>query len=198
MRLAPEVEQRKQAREADLLRENAARLRARGALLLDVGTTIDVLVVPQLPARLALPINAPTPQLGQGLMLVDVHAVVGRAFVLRFELGGFDQRPPSVEFLDPRTMAPLPFAHLPAIQEPTPTGQRSNLVINGHPKSQRPFLCVQGVREYHEHPQRDGDEWALYRGSVNVYAILDRVLRAIEQSHPTITVAVASWQIGVQ
>ncbi len=28
-----------------------------------------------------------------------------------------------------------------------------------------PFLCVAGVREYHEHPAHSGDQWELYRSS---------------------------------
>lgn len=196
MRLAPEVEKRKQAHEAEVLRRNASSLRSRGALLLEMGPFIDVLVVPPPPARLQLPVMTPPPQLGVRFVPVDASSLAPRAFVLRFHLDGYDQRAPSVAFLDPRTLAPLSFGDLPIIHEHGSDGSLLNLVVDGHPNaSDRPFLCVQGVREYHEHPQHSGDEWPLYRGSVNVYAILDRVLRAIGQTRPSFTLGIAGWQL---
>lgn len=38
-------------------------------------------------------------------------------------------------------------------------------MIASHGPNERPFLCLPGVREYHEHPAHTGDSWLLHRGS---------------------------------
>ena len=40
-----------------------------------------------------------------------------------------------------------------------------------------PFLCHPGVREYHEHPAHDGNDWLLHRTSVE--GTLDRLLQIL-------------------
>ena len=81
---------------------------------------------------------------------------------VRFDFTDFDLEPPSVRFIDPRTGED----RMPASRAltPTPEGPR-DLVLNDHPVFARPFLCVPGTREYHEHPQHSGDLWLLHRGS---------------------------------
>src|SRR5258706_394570 len=68
--------------------------------------------------------------------------------------------PPSLTFIDPRTREPAS----PAVRAPatTPAGVRDALV-DGHPDTGRPFLCLPGIREYHNHPQHTGDDWLLHR-----------------------------------
>jgi hypothetical protein len=41
----------------------------------------------------------------------------------------------------------------------------------------RAFLCMQGVREYHEHPAHSGDSWLQYRGSGKgtLFYLLDKL-----------------------
>jgi hypothetical protein len=92
-------------------------------------------------------------------------------------------------------MTSLSFAEVPILHEATAPHIAQPIVVDNHPVTKRPFLCVKGIREYHEHPQHDGDSWCLYRGLINVYAVLDRVLRALDQSQPCLMVADMTWQL---
>jgi len=51
--------------------------------------------------------------------------------------------------------------------------------MQSHDPDEIPFLCLAGVREYHEHPAHSGDVWELYRKSgagrlVRLLEIVDR------------------------
>jgi len=72
----------------------------------------------------------------------------------------YDLWPPSLTFIDPFTRQPAK-PHVQAIMS-TPEGPR-NALIDLHPITKRPFLCLPGVREYHSHPQHTGDDWLLHR-----------------------------------
>lgn len=74
----------------------------------------------------------------------------------------YDLWAPSVRFVQPFTAAPLtaeqigiPFLRM------TPEGLQP--LLQEHP-GQRPFLCIPGVREYHDHPAHSADAWLLRRG----------------------------------
>lgn len=60
------------------------------------------------------------------------------------------------------------------------------LLVN-HGPDQLPFLCIPGVREYHEHPAHSGDDWMLHRGrgEGTLYFLLEKLgrygLEAIQQ-----------------
>jgi len=78
------------------------------------------------------------------------------------DFANYDLWAPSVtlvEFLS-RTpsIAPIP------IQQVS-NGQPVNVLLNDHPITRLPFLCLRGIREYHNHPQHSGDDWLLYRGT---------------------------------
>lgn len=74
----------------------------------------------------------------------------------------YDLWPPSLTFIDPFTRdAARP--HVRAFAS-TPDGLR-DLLIDGHPSSKQPFLCMAGLREYHNHPQHTGDTWLLHRSA---------------------------------
>ncbi len=81
---------------------------------------------------------------------------------VHIDYSNYDLRPPSVTFIDPRTRQPTP----PAVRAPgtSELGVRDALV-DGHPLTGRPFLCLPGIREYHDHPQHSGDSWLLHRAS---------------------------------
>lgn len=100
---------------------------------------------------------------------------------VRFDFTDYDLRPPSVEFIDPVTgdyQAPI----VPAIV-PTDEGPR-NVLISSHPDTNRPFFCVPGTRQYHDHPQHSGDSWLLHRdtGEGTLATLCDRVWRAMARS----------------
>jgi hypothetical protein len=185
MRLAPEVEKRKRAREVAVFETNAADLRRRGATLLCTDPFVDLLIVPTPPLRLVLPVALP----GISQFQLNVPNFAARAFVLRIDLAGYDQQPPSVTFHDARSMALLPFAEIPALQERPDGGEARSIVVEAHQGTRLPFLCLPGVREYHSHPQHSGNTWALYRDAINPYAILDRVLKVLDASRPGIVIS---------
>lgn len=93
----------------------------------------------------------------------------------------YDLQPPSVQFIDPFTREKLLHAnlsffmlrrpetpHLPpdAIAAMVQQGglQFSSLIQCNRPDD-FPFICLPGVREYHDNPAHTGDSWLLHRGS---------------------------------
>jgi hypothetical protein len=154
-----EVSRAKLARELDDWQANAATYRRRGWLLLDAD--LDTLTVDV--AFLAAPAFGDRP-------LLTVTAAI------RLNYDNYDLWPPSLTFIDARTGNP----DQPPVQalERGEDGQPRNALL-GLPGSGRPFLCLPGLREYHEHPQHTGDAWLLHRGSGEgrLAVICDRVWR---------------------
>jgi hypothetical protein len=105
--------------------------------------------------------------------LLDVTPVT-----VRFDYADFDLYPPSLRFIDPRDGTD----RMPSTRAliPTPEGPR-DLIINEHPIHGRPFLCVPGTREYHDHPQHSGDVWLLHRknGAGRLAPLCDLVWRTM-------------------
>jgi hypothetical protein len=93
----------------------------------------------------------------------------------------YDLRPPSVRLADPFSREPYKARELPTnlprqvevdaipIGLPLPPGIVAPRIIQQQPLMQSygpeelPFLCIAGVREYHEHPAHSGDRWELHR-----------------------------------
>ena len=98
-----------------------------------------------------------------------------------FDYTNYDAAPPSVRLVHPLTCAPYRYAELPSPllrslpANGPPAVLQGNVQVQLQPEPQRlmmaygpddiPFLCVAGVREYHEHPAHSGDQWELYRPS---------------------------------
>jgi hypothetical protein len=79
---------------------------------------------------------------------------------IQIDFTSFDLWAPSAEFIDPFTREYT----TPVVQAIVEVeGGAQNLIIGGHPETNRPFLCVPGVRQYHSHPQHTGDSWLLHR-----------------------------------
>jgi len=102
---------------------------------------------------------------------------------VRIDFTDYDLMPPSVRFVDPLTHEKLltkdltlALLRLPKVEgtpreaviammaQGIPIAQPGNLVQSGGP-DEVPFLCLPGVREYHEHPAHTGDSWLLHRAS---------------------------------
>jgi hypothetical protein len=114
-----------------------------------------------------------------------------------FDYTDYDLRPPSVRLVNPFTREPWALEQLP-------TTMRRRVETNGGPvvipglqlppgamprvfQEQQlmqaypdgvPFLCIAGVREYHDHPAHSGDRWELHRPSgagriVRILEIID-------------------------
>jgi hypothetical protein len=98
-----------------------------------------------------------------------------------FDYTDYDLRPPSVRLVDPFTEAPylareLPTtlrreveaeAPIPGLVLPgaagTPRVLTQQALMQAQGPDELPFLCLAGVREYHEHPAHSGDRWELHR-----------------------------------
>lgn len=188
----PRVAKAKYARELERLRAQAPLLSSRGVFVVaDVYPNVDVLFVPLRPPHFAIDVGqAASSLIIQAPMKVPRGATLRaegrldmlapRPFIGRFGLDNFDLFPPSLRFLDPATKAPLQaqqlvIGHLMA--EDGRTLQR--VLLDGHPVHQRPFLCLRGIREYHDHPQHSGDDWLLYRKSMGLFHAVDLVWRTV-------------------
>lgn len=109
------------------------------------------------------------------------------------EFTNYDFWAPSVRLVHPFTRVPykakeLPFN--PPRREPgtppvlppqagEPLQVKFGVLMHGHDPEELPFLCLPGVREYHEHPAHSNDPWLLHRGrgQGTLYAILEQIYR---------------------
>jgi hypothetical protein len=111
---------------------------------------------------------------------------------VRLDYWNFDLWAPSLTFLDPITRNPAP----PPVRAPdrvSPTEVRDAL-IDQHPETLQPFLCLAGIREYHNHPQHSGDDWLLHRHlrEGDLAVICDRVWRRMARNVLGLSVGVQS------
>lgn len=112
-----------------------------------------------------------------------------------FDYSNYDAAPPSVQLVNPFSGVPYKLKELPSPlnrslpqQEVAVPGlpEAGKLTIEvaqpymqAHHPDDIPFLCLAGVREYHEHPAHSGDLWDLHRKSgsgrlVRLLEIIDR------------------------
>lgn len=107
----------------------------------------------------------------------------------------YDAQPPSVRLVDPFTRKPYRQRELPvhlnrampvqSVQLPgLPPGgglqvQGVQPLMQAHDVDEVPFLCIAGVREYHEHPGHSGDAWELHRtgGAGRLVRLLEVISR---------------------
>lgn len=141
----PQVSRRKLRRQLASWRENGDVYRSRGWAILDVFD--DLIVDVAMFARVPETVPGPLPVV---------------PLCVRLDYRNYDLLPPSVTFIDPITRSPA-MPPLRAVRE-TEQGLRELLLPN-HPLTGLPFLCLPGIREYHEHPQHSGDDWLLHRAN---------------------------------
>ena len=186
MRIDPSVARRKFDREVRRLSDARDDLMAWGCVLVRASYPhIDLMFVPRNP----LAVTFPSGQTKNQLILFDRTAQVGeakmisaRAFGVRIGLDDYDARAPSVWFLDPFTWEPLHYDQMFRVIHAESGGPPMNLLLDGHPIFHRPFICIRGVREYHEHPQHSGDDWFLYRSSMSVVGLVQTLWRLCVRS----------------
>jgi Predicted metal binding domain len=90
---------------------------------------------------------------------------------VHLDFSDYDVRPPSIKFVDPFEEKPLSvntcwgFPRKVRDIVNTETGEvveeLQNLLVAFNPE--KPFICLQGVREYHECSAHSGDSWFLHR-----------------------------------
>jgi hypothetical protein len=110
----------------------------------------------------------------------------------------YDAEPPSVRLVDPFTSEPYRAKELPTqlMRVGGPPGafpqivglpantpmpmmiQQVQPLMQAHTPDEVPFLCIAGVREYHEHPAHTGDSWELHRATG-----AGRLVRLLEVIH---------------
>lgn len=154
----PEVSRAKFDREVAAYREMEATYRKRGWLLLDADFP-EVFVV------FAATKIRPAP-------------IVAGAVV---DFTDYDLQPPSVRFVDPFSREkiiasdlqfqmfrrqPMPGVPPEAIAAMMQQGALPvSHMIQANRADGFPFVCLPGVREYHDNPAHTGDSWLLHRGS---------------------------------
>jgi hypothetical protein len=169
----PRVSRRKFAREIADFRRLAGSFRERGWFLAEAQFPIAVVVMA---AR----------------NLKPSALVTG----VRFDYSDYDFRPPSVRLIDPYTGVPYPAKEVPIVLRrrigvqpiaiaglpegvPLPQVFQEQPLLQNYGPDEVPFVCLAGVREYHDHPGHSGDAWELHRSSgagrlVRLLEIIDR------------------------
>lgn len=137
----PVVSRAKFEREIAQFRELEGTYRKRGWLLLQA--------------------NFPTAEIGFITVKMNPPMLLVTA---RFDFTNYDVWPISVQFIDPRTGQVLPKELMPTpMPRKLPDGSIGH-AVQGFPGTPA-FLCMPGVREYHDNPAHSGDSWLLHRGS---------------------------------
>jgi hypothetical protein len=184
----PAVTQRKFERELAQWRANEVAYRRRGWLLVQQA---------ELTATVCF-----TAKVGSATGPLSVVAAAAR-----FDFTNYDLWPPSVTFVDPMTGDPQ---SPPVRAWLGGSGLPQDVLVEGHPDTGLPFLCVPGTREYHSHPQHSGDSWLIHRSrSAGALASLSDViwrsmvlniigLRTTVQSIPVTFGPQAQYQVEVR
>ena len=110
------------------------------------------------------------------LSVVFKHPRSGRKIEFRFNCEDWDELPPSLTLHDPAIGQEIPWKHWP---------QGVWSVLECHPVTRKPFLCLIGIREYHSHNRHLGDLWENYRplSSYGLLSIIDRVQQRFNDSN---------------
>jgi hypothetical protein len=200
MHLDPAVSRLKYEREVKTLADQKATLQARGIFVLGTPAfpNVDLLYVPHHPLQVEI-----QPQASQVIllppgatMIVELPSITAAAFKARFDLSDYDLRAPSVDFRSPQTDEVLAYPTMFRALE-YETQRRAHVVLlNDHPLTHKPFLCLRGVREYHEHPQHSGDDWLLYRKEISLFSIVMSLWRvSTDLVHPRLTPQPSGLQV---
>lgn len=202
-----EVCQLKFDREVGRLNDQRLALQQRGIFIVGIPAfpIVELLFVPRHLAQLAVTIptkDADVDKLSSStteqnaMAFAAIPNLAARAFKARFDLSDYDLRAPSIEFWDPWVNEPLKFASMFRALEYEKDRQVHVVLLNDHPITHKPFLCLRGVREYHEHPQHSGDEWLLYRNHMNLFSIVMSLWRvSLDLVHPIIIPNKSGFQV---
>jgi hypothetical protein len=124
------------------------------------------------------------------------------AFAVDIDFTNYDFEPPSLKFIDPITGESLKAENMPCgIIQIGVNGLPNNLV-QGMP-GQDAFLCIPGIREYHQHPAHSGDSWFLYRsrGEGSLPFIIEQLYKhsvgAVNAYNFQMNITVAGFQMDL-
>lgn len=186
MKVDLRVSERKFVTEIERIQAQAKLLRSRGIIIEKIEYPfIEAIFIPQSPVVFQFPVPPQSSQQRrlqkQGQLKIcaaQVPHLAPCAFGVRIGLDDFDLRPPSVVFCDPLTWETLPAARVHPANLVDDDGKVTNVLITAHPITKLPFLCVRGIREYHEHPQHSGDDWLQYRGYINLFTVIEIIWKS--------------------
>jgi putative metal binding uncharacterized protein len=201
MMVDPEVSRLKFKHEVDTLAAQRDILESRGIFLLGSPKypIIELLFVPRHFLRVVVPAgkaeNVPLPE---GTMLAfDIVSLAARSYKARLDLTDYDLQPPSLEFRDFWNDSELQFATMLRALEFEKERKAHVVLLDRHPITQKPFLCVRGIREYHIHPQHSGDEWLLYRAQMSLFSIVMSIWRVtVDLIHPQVIYQPSNLQVN--
>jgi hypothetical protein len=179
MRVDPELSRRKFALEHNKLTEQRGLLEKRGIFVLASSTFpyVEVFYAPRGPLRVLLPPPPGMPTPPGAMAMFEVPSLAAAGFKARFDLTDYDLVAPSLEFLDPVTNQALKYETMFRAFEFEKQRGAHEVLLPSHPNTNRPFLCLRGIREYHEHPQHVGDDWLLYRDQMSLFTLIIAVWR---------------------
>jgi hypothetical protein len=194
------VSRLKYEREVNRLRDQQSALQSRGIFIMGSTTfpVVDLAVVPHHSLQVAVPtLQAGHIILPQGtVMAAKIFSLAARAFKAHFDLSDYDLRAPSLEFRDLWTDALLPYATMFRGLEFEQERRAHIVLLDNHPVTGKPFLCLRGIREYHEHPQHSGDEWLLYRSELSLFSTVMSMWRTcVDLIHPLLSQQPAGLQL---
>lgn len=191
MKIDARVSRLKFEQEIERIDVQSETLKKRGVVIQKIQYPfVEAIFIPRSNLKLQLPIElppgTPLPALPAGMIIPpgskmqmiainELQGLAARAFGVRISLNDFDQRAPSVVFCDPFTWDELPYEKLHRGNHMGDNGTAFNVLLPGHPLTKKPFLCMRGIREYHEHPQHTGDDWMQYRKHVGLFSTLDTI-----------------------
>lgn len=191
MKIDARVSRCKFQQEVERLGTQAEVLRKRGVIVQRIHyPAVDVIFIPKNNLVFHFPVsppaNTPLPPIPEGVVLPPnakikymansiIQGVGAKAFATRISLDDFDQRAPSVVFCDPFTWEELAYDQLHRGNHIGENNTPLSVILDKHPTTKKPFLCMRGVREYHEHPQHTGDDWMQYRKHIGLFSTLDTI-----------------------
>lgn len=196
-RVDSKVSRLKFEREINRLDDQRAALQSRGIFMIGspIFPIVDLIFVPRHPLQVFIPIPLSSnfkmpPEAPPGsipMTLAAFPSLSAQAFKARFDLTDYDLRAPSLEFRDPWKDTLLSYNTMFRAFEYEKDRQSHLVLLDDHPMTHKPFLCLRGIREYHEHPQHSGDDWLLYRTQMSLFSIVMSLWRAsIDLVHPTL------------
>ena len=199
MRVDPAVVHQKYDREIARLQDQRDSLEQRGVFLLNSSSFpfIELLYVPRQRLGMVVPI------IQQGFFLprataktFEIPSLSARAVKAHFDLSNYDLDPPGLQFRDPWTDEVLSYNDSFRALQFDPHRKGHHVLLDDHPDTHKPFLCLRGIREYHQHPQHSGDEWLLYRESMNIFSIVMSLWRvSIDLPRPVLVIQGNAYQV---
>ena len=93
-------------------------------------------------------------------------------FTVQIDFTNYDLQPPSIVFVDPESKKSIKIEQLQTrmmrkILTAESSKEKIPLIplIMAQKFDHKPFVCIPGVREYHQHPSHTNDPWVVHRGS---------------------------------